>query len=81
VELSADNVPTFTNFNEGEDFRCAWRTILNEVWHGNPPYTWDPKTHQIKNGANSFELDIGKRYARFLWDQRQDPWNNECTKM
>jgi len=80
VELSADNVPTFTNFNEGEDFRCAWRTILNEVWHGNPPYTWDPKTHQIKNGANSFELDIGKRYARFLWDQRQDPWNNECTK-
>lgn len=81
VELSADNVPTFTTFSDGEDFRCSWRTILNELWHGNPQYTWDPKTHQIKNGAkNSFEMDIGKRYARFLWDQRQDPWNSECTK-
>lgn len=81
VELSADNVPTFTTFSDGEDFRCSWRTILNELWHGNPQYSWDPKTHQIKNGAkNSFEMDIGKRYARFLWDQRQDPWNSECTK-
>ncbi|NLE02320.1 MAG: DUF11 domain-containing protein [Fibrobacter sp.] len=80
VELSADNVPTFTNFSDGEDFRCAWRTILNEVWHGNPSYTWDPVTHQIKNGVkNSFEMDIGKRYARFLWDQRQEPWGNACT--
>jgi len=81
VELSADNVPTFSTFSDGEDFRCSWRTILNEVWHGNPSYTWDPKTHQIKKDQkNTFELDIGKRYARFLWDQRQDPWNNECTK-
>jgi len=81
VELSADNVPTFSTFSDGEDFRCSWRTILNEVWHGNPHYTWDPKTHQIKKGEkNTFELDIGKRYASFLWDQRQDPWNNECTK-
>lgn len=81
VELSSDNVPTYSTFSDGEDFRCSWRTILNELWHGNPTYTWDPKTHQIKNGTrNSFELDIGKRYARFLWDQRQDPWNNECTK-
>lgn len=81
VELSASNVPTFTNFSDGEDFRCSWRTILNEVWHGNPTYTWDPVSHQITKGVtNSFELDIGKRYARFLWDGRQDPWNNECTK-
>lgn len=81
VELSNDNEPTFETFSDGEDFRCSWRTILNEVWHGNPHYTWDPKTHQIKKGEkNTFELDIGKRYARFLWDQRQAPWNNECTK-
>ena len=41
--------------------------------------TLDPKTSD-KKGENTFELDIGKRYARFLWDQRQAPWNNECTK-
>jgi len=81
VSLSSDNTPSYTSFSDGEDFRCAWRTILNEVWYGNPSYTWDPKTHQIKPGVkNSFEQDIGKRYARFLWDGRQDPWNNACTE-
>lgn len=80
VELSADNVPTYTSFSDGEDFRCSWRTILNEVWHGNPSYTWDPEKHQIKTGtSNSFEENIGKRYASFLWDSRQEPWNNECV--
>ncbi|HEX3020063.1 MAG TPA: glycosyl hydrolase family 8 [Chitinispirillaceae bacterium] len=81
VELSSSNVPTYTTFSDGEDFRCAWRTILNEVWHGNPSYTWDPVAHQIKSGTNNtFELDIGKRYARFLWDSRQEPWGNDCIK-
>ena len=80
VVLSVDNVPTFTQFNEGEDFRLAWRTILNSVWHGNSATTWDPVAHQVKAGtSNSFEQDIGLRYAKFLWDVRQSPWNNPCV--
>ncbi|NLD92843.1 MAG: DUF11 domain-containing protein [Fibrobacter sp.] len=79
VKLSKDNVPTFTNFSDGEDFRCAWRTILNAMWYGNPESTWDPVTHQVKQGVpNSYESDLGKRYARFLWDSRQAPWNAPC---
>lgn len=79
VELSKDNVPTFTNFSDGEDFRLAWRTILNAMWYGNPESTWDPVTHQVKQSTpNSYESDLGKRYARFLWDSRQAPWNAPC---
>jgi len=79
VELDENNVAIFSNFSDGEDFRMAWRTILNSLWHGNPDYTWNPETHQIQlNEKNSFETDIGKRYARFLWDSRQSPWNNPC---
>lgn len=81
VELSKDNVPTYTNFSDGEDFRLAWRTILNAMWYGNPQSSWDPQSHQIKIGtSNSYEQDIGKRYARFLWDSRQAPWNKPCIQ-
>ena len=79
VSLTADSVAAFTQASEGEDFRLGWRTILNYVWHGNPTATWGPVSHQITSGAsNSFERDIGQRYARFLWDARQSPWNNPC---
>ena len=79
VELSAENRPTFTAFSDAEDFRLAWRTILNYLWHGNPASTWNPVTHQAVAGSqNSFERDIGIRYANFLWDTRQNPWNNSC---
>ncbi|MGD9202570.1 MAG: FN3 associated domain-containing protein, partial [Chitinispirillia bacterium] len=74
------NEATFTSFSDGEDFRLAWRTILNYVWHGNPDFTWDPEKHQIIKGkSNSYEKDIGKRFAKFLWDTRQSPWNNPCV--
>jgi conserved repeat domain len=80
VALSAANVAMFTQMNEGEDFRLSWRTILNYVWHGNPPSVWDPAAHQPKSGtANTFERDIGLRYAKFLWDARQAPWSDQCT--
>ncbi|MBN1578353.1 MAG: DUF11 domain-containing protein [Chitinispirillaceae bacterium] len=73
---------TFTNNNLGEDFRLGWRTILSRVWNGNPASTWDPATHQVQPGVpNTFEQDIGKRYARFLWDARQEPWGSSCTKV
>lgn len=80
VALSPDNSATFSNFNEGEDFRFAWRTILNYVWHGNPGYTWDPVAHQIIEGrANDFEQKMGERFAAFLKDNTQSPWGNACA--
>lgn len=80
VELGSNNVPVFTNLQASEDFRLGWRTILNYMWHGNPKSTWDPVSHQVIEGtANSYERDIGLRYARFLWDNRQEPWGNSCV--
>ncbi len=80
VSVSDNNEATFDRFNDGEDFRLAWRTILNYVWNGNPAYTWDPATHRITNGTNNtFERDMGLRFAKFLSDNRQAPWNNSCV--
>lgn len=57
---------TFTNYNEGEDFRAGWRTVLNYVWNGNPTTTWDPVNHVVASGGNTFEHDIGVSMASFL---------------
>ncbi|MBR4970886.1 MAG: DUF11 domain-containing protein, partial [Paludibacteraceae bacterium] len=57
---------TFTNDAQAEDFRLAWRTILNYIWHGNPETTWNPKTHQVEPGGNTFERDMALRFAEFL---------------
>ena len=82
VALSGANQATFSKYNEGEDFRNSWRTILNYVWHGTPSYSWNPENHQIITGTqNNYERDIGLRYAKFLWDARQSPWNNGCTEV
>ncbi len=80
VSMSDGLNPTFSfTGNMGEDFRLGWRTILNCVWHGNPNSSWNPKTHQVEpNKPNTYEQDMAKRYATFLWDQRQAPWNNKC---
>jgi uncharacterized repeat protein (TIGR01451 family) len=66
-------VTTFGTFSSGEDFRAAWRTILNYVWHGNPTTKWDPVTHQVVAGANTFEYDMGVRHADFLKFPRTIP--------
>ncbi|HAJ78615.1 MAG TPA: glycoside hydrolase family 8, partial [Fibrobacteres bacterium] len=77
VSLSNDTTPSFTNVMAAEDMRLAWRTIINYIWHGNPTTTWNPSTHRISAATtNTFERDIGQRYAKFLWDTRQSPWNN-----
>ncbi len=68
VELDAANNATFSNFNEGEDFRYAWRTILNHTWHGDPTVTWNPSTHQTEPRGNSFNRDMGVRFSKFLAD-------------
>lgn len=71
---------SFDNFiPDGEDFRGSWRTVMNAVWHENPTYTWNPNTHQVDLGiTNSFEQDMGKRYAKFLKNNQGEPWNNPC---
>ncbi|WP_010520668.1 glycosyl hydrolase family 8 [Aquimarina agarivorans] len=78
VELDASNNPTYSNFLDGEDFRNPWRTVLNYVWHGDPKTSWNPTTHQVDPGGNSFEQNIGKRLARFLDNPGQAPWSNDC---
>ncbi len=78
VQMTTDGKPTFSDYSDGEDFRLAWRTIMNYVWHGNPSTSWDPISHQVKNSGNTYEMNMGKRYANFLWDKRQQPWNKPC---
>jgi len=80
VSMPNDTTVTFGNVMAAEDMRLAWRTILNYLWHGNPTTTWDPLAHQVKTGtANTSERDFAQRYAKFLWDTRQSPWNNSCV--
>ena len=80
VTIPYDTVVSFSNYSSGEDFRLGWRTILSCVWHGDPGYTWDPVAHQVVQGrSNTFERDMGTRFARFLWDTRQEPWGCDCV--
>ena len=64
--VSNNNDVTFTPYNAGEDFRYPWRTILNYLWHDNPETTWDPVTHTVKSGGNTFEHDMAMVHAEFL---------------
>jgi uncharacterized repeat protein (TIGR01451 family) len=69
----------FATFNSGgEDFRYGWRTILNYLWHGAPNYTWNPNTHQNTAGTNTYNLDMAKRFATFLHNTENAPYNNTC---
>ena len=78
VEISDDGSSTkFSNFSEGEDFRCAWRTIANYVWHGNPEYSWDPVSHTVKSGGNTYEYDAAVRMAAWMNDPSN--WNTGTT--
>ncbi|MBN1603145.1 MAG: hypothetical protein JW915_16170, partial [Chitinispirillaceae bacterium] len=80
VQLN-DTTPSFHFTGDmGEDFRLGWRTILNRLWYGNPTYTWNPSTHLVEqNKPNSFLNSMAVRYASFMWDSRQPPWNNRCV--
>ena len=66
MNLSTSNVPAFTSFNDGEDFRVGWRTVLNYVWNGNPTTSWDPVAHQPVAGGNTFELNFAQNNEKFL---------------
>ncbi len=79
VSLDPANNATFTNFNQGEDFRHAWRAGMNYMWHGNQTLNWDPNTHQVVAGTNTSERDLLTRHAQLLSDPGQAPWNNPCS--
>lgn len=64
---------TYSNFNEGEDYRCPLRTISNYVWHGNPAYTWNPATHQAVDGSNTYEYDAAVKLSKYMNDPAH--WN------
>jgi uncharacterized repeat protein (TIGR01451 family) len=49
----------------GEDARNPWRTIANYIWYGNPTTSWNPVTHQVVPGANTYEYDNAMRLANF----------------
>ena len=73
VAIDKDNKCTFTNFNQGEDYRHSWRTLSNYVWHGNPTLTWDPTTHKANAGSNTYEYDACVRMAKWMNDPSN--WN------
>jgi uncharacterized repeat protein (TIGR01451 family) len=79
VQLT-DTTPAFQYTGDlGEDFRLGWRTILNRLWYGNSPSSWNPSTHLVQqNKPNTFLQNMAMRYATFMWDSRQSPWNNPC---
>lgn len=64
---------TYFNFQDGEDYRCPWRTISNYVWHGNPTYTWNPVTHQAEDKPNTYEQDAAIKLAKHMADPAH--WN------
>lgn len=65
---------TFEKFNAMTDIRTAWRTISHYVWHGNPKYSWNPVTHQVEDGENSFEYGAAVRFSNYLNDPMN--WND-----
>lgn len=78
--ISANNVVTLEAGNQGGRFRSAWRTALNYVWHGNPTYTWDPVSHTVKDGGNTFEKDWCDRFAEFMNDPQGWDKSSSCTE-
>ena len=76
--VDASNNVTFSAFQEGEDFRHAWRSSMMPLWYGNPEYSWNPTTRQISNTPNSYEWDIQNRLSNFMENPGQAPWTNEC---
>ena len=81
VNLDDPTNPVFMTNLDGGDFRNAWRTILNYVWHGNPSTTWNPITHQVENGGNSYEKEMGERFATFMNNPGESPWSNSCNSV
>ncbi|MBE6326417.1 MAG: DUF11 domain-containing protein [Bacteroidales bacterium] len=74
------SVTTFEKAGALTDIRTAWRTISHYVWHGNPKYSWNPVTHQVEDGENSFEYGAAVRFSNYLNDPMNwnDNFENSC---
>ena len=57
---------SYSNYNQGEDYRSPWRTISNYMWHGNPTTSWNPQTHKVESGSNTYEYDAAVRMSDLL---------------
>ncbi|MFN8417372.1 MAG: T9SS type A sorting domain-containing protein [Cytophagaceae bacterium] len=77
-QVTGTTVNFATFISGGEDFRYGWRTILNYLWHGAPAYTWNPTTHQPVAGTNTYNLQMAQRFAQFLKNPQNAPYNNTC---
>ncbi len=71
----AGTTASFNDDNFAEDARCPWRTILNYVWHGNPTTSWDPNTHEVVAGGNTYEYDNAMQFADLI------DFDTECAKL
>lgn len=68
---------TYSNFQDGEDYRCPWRTIAHYAWHGNPDYSWNPATHQVEEKGNTYEYDAAKKMSDYMRDPAH--WSSATT--
>ncbi len=71
---------TMTPGNQGGRFRSPWRTALNYVWHGNPTYTWNPTTHKVEDGGNTYELNAAKQFSGFMSNPQGWGKGAACTE-
>jgi len=76
--VNADGSQTsFSDSDFAEDARNPWRTIINYVWNGNPTTTWDPVTHEVIPGENTFEYDNAIKLA----ERAHFNWDTDCYKL
>jgi uncharacterized repeat protein (TIGR01451 family) len=60
---------TFATANPGgEDFRAPLRNIMDYLWNGNPTQSWNPATHQVVAGGNTYMYNAAMKQANFLKD-------------
>jgi len=58
---------TFATANPGgEDFRAPFRNVMDYLWNGNPTQSWNPTTHAIVAGGNTWMYNAAIKQANFL---------------
>ncbi len=78
--------PTFGESGlDGEDFRFAWRHLLDYLWHGETAYDWDPKNHSVIEGQSHDGVKLmGIRHAKLMKDPPgvgDKPGTSACAKL
>lgn len=68
VGMETDGQPTFAMFSDGEDFRYAWRHLIQYMWHGETELGWDPKTHEVIDpaGGDDYNYLMAERMSGIL---------------